>query len=105
MPSSQQIKQLLAVRLAKTRIRLAAKHGWVCWYCQDPISLSKCEVDHIWPVSRGGKGSIGNLALTCKVCNRAKGDMPLIEFRAWLRRLKSPKAVPVESIEKRLTLD
>ena len=32
------------------------------------------EIDHITPVSKGGEVSSDNLALTCRHCNRSKGD-------------------------------
>jgi 5-methylcytosine-specific restriction enzyme A len=31
------------------------------------------EVDHIFPVARGGTNDIGNLQALCRECNRAKG--------------------------------
>lgn len=32
------------------------------------------EFDHIFPVSRGGQPDINNIVLTCRRCNRSKGD-------------------------------
>ena len=32
------------------------------------------EVDHIYPVSRGGNDDIDNLQVCCVECNRDKGD-------------------------------
>ncbi len=32
------------------------------------------EMDHVVPVSKGGKMSSDNLVLACRYCNRSKGD-------------------------------
>jgi 5-methylcytosine-specific restriction endonuclease McrA len=50
-----------------------------CKYCG---SNDKIEIDHIVPLSKGGRHSIGNLAPACRKCNASKGDKFLIE---WLR--------------------
>ena len=34
----------------------------------------KFEIDHIKPVFRGGRNIINNLLLSCRSCNRGKGD-------------------------------
>lgn len=53
----------------------------------DPCYLcgGKAEhVDHIVPLVRGGRHSIGNLAPACQSCNLRKQDKFLVEFKAWL---------------------
>ena len=32
------------------------------------------EIDHVIPISRGGKNVLKNLKLACRCCNRTKGD-------------------------------
>ena len=50
------------------------------------VPLSRVEVDHVIPQSRGGTDHIDNLKLLCSSCNRIKGNRTylmarLAEFR------------------------
>ena len=53
---------------------------WTCAYCGRSVSRAPaCEallatVDHILPVSRGGRSSWTNLVSACKGCNNRKAD-------------------------------
>lgn len=80
-------KQIFLTRLRQAN-QLAEKYGWICWYCQVPITLKTCEIDHIVPVVRGGKNHISNYALACVQCNRGKHTMSLRDFWTWLKRPK-----------------
>ena len=56
----------------------------VCPFCalnfrQEKLS-SEVHLDHIYPVSRGGKSVISNLAFICGPCNRKKSDKTLHRF-------------------------
>ena len=53
----------------------------------DPGSCAFCggrfeQVDHVQPLARGGGHVMGNLAPSCRGCNRGKKDKPLVEFLA-----------------------
>jgi len=43
-----------------------------CYLCGKPIAKGKRHVDHIVPLSRGGKHTPGNLAIACASCNLSK---------------------------------
>lgn len=49
-----------------------------CYICGGPAQ----HVDHIIPLSRGGRHSIGNLAPACQTCNHQKHTKFLVEFKA-----------------------
>lgn len=49
--------------------------------CAECGSTDKIQIDHIIPISRGGRHSIGNLQSLCASCNMAKSDMLLVEWR------------------------
>lgn len=49
-----------------------------CFYCG---SSSRIEADHIIPVSRGGRHSIGNLLPACRSCNATKGNRTITEWK------------------------
>lgn len=52
-------------------------HGQRCAVCGKRYGLT---VDHILPVSRGGRTTINNLQLLCRKCNEAKDDQ-IMDFR------------------------
>jgi len=47
-----------------------------CEYCRSPSRYSPevFEIEHVLPLSAGGRTTSGNLALTCPACNRHKGS-------------------------------
>jgi hypothetical protein len=47
--------------------------GYKCKKCRREIPLDILEVDHIIPVSKGGKDNPDNLRLLCPTCNKKKG--------------------------------
>lgn len=56
---------------------LAVKYGYRCLCCG---STRRLGLDHIVPVSRGGKTELDNLQLLCHDCNRKKGT-EIIDYR------------------------
>lgn len=57
----------------------------VCFYCG---SNKFIELDHVIPISRGGKHSISNLVPACRPCNASKGARFITEWR----KLKNEQA-------------
>lgn len=64
--------------------RALARHDHACAYCRCPLTPKTITWDHIIPISRGGRHSIGNLAPACKPCNSAKRDRSSYEWRLYL---------------------
>jgi 5-methylcytosine-specific restriction endonuclease McrA len=56
-----------------------------CIYCG---SYEKIEIDHIHPISKNGRHSIGNLAASCRSCNRSKNDLFVMQWR--IKQRKNP---------------
>ena len=50
-----------------------------CPFCDTDIRES-FELDHIVPLSRGGEGTLTNLQVTCRPCNRAKSNKDPTRF-------------------------
>jgi hypothetical protein len=57
-----------------------SREGRVCTYCGD--SDGPFDLDHIFPLSRGGSDAPSNLTLACATCNRSKGGRTLAEWMA-----------------------
>lgn len=61
--------------------QLVARHDGRCAYCSTVAPLTR---DHVIPLARGGRHSIGNLLPACRRCNASKGALLLIEWRTRL---------------------
>jgi hypothetical protein len=61
----------LSIQL-KQAVRLRAKN--CCEYChsQEKFATQSFSVEHIYPISKGGKTTLDNLALACQGCNNHK---------------------------------
>jgi len=64
----------------KKRARELRKSAWwknilakgLCHYCNEGFAASELTMDHIVPVSRGGRSVKGNIVPACKDCNSKK---------------------------------
>lgn len=60
----------------------------VCYYCGKNVGAKALTMDHVVPVSRGGKSKKGNLVPACKECNNKKAYLLPIEWEEYLRTLR-----------------
>jgi 5-methylcytosine-specific restriction endonuclease McrA len=58
--------------------KLVTRANGHCAYCNERAPLT---MDHVIPLSRGGRHAIGNLQPVCEQCNKRKGAMLLSEWR------------------------
>lgn len=63
-----------------SRRLILARDDWTCKYCNKYGDT----IDHIWPKSKGGPNTWGNLCAACHDCNEKKADTPLEEL-GWER--------------------
>jgi hypothetical protein len=69
-------------------IKVFERDGWVCKQCGIETPRSKRgtqeqdspELDHIFPISRGGAHSYSNTQLLCRKCNSQKGNKVISEL-------------------------
>ena len=59
-----------------------------CYYCGCSLPPKALTMDHIVPLSRGGRSTKGNVVTACKVCNNKKKYMLPIEWQEYLETLK-----------------
>lgn len=63
------------VESADRMILKMLKNKFVCCpYCEEVFSVKKMDVDHIFPLSRGGAHSAENVTMACARCNASKGN-------------------------------
>ncbi|MBI5306972.1 MAG: HNH endonuclease, partial [Planctomycetes bacterium] len=44
----------------------------ICYYCQTKFPPEELTMDHVVPLSRGGRSTKGNIVPCCKACNNEK---------------------------------
>lgn len=61
----------------RSRFEIFKRDKFACQYCGRTPPSVILEIDHIAPVSKGGKSDSINLITACFDCNRGKADIPL----------------------------
>ncbi len=82
IPDSSEVtrEKTKARELRQTRWWKTQIHNAVCHYCKQKIMPELVTMDHLLPISRGGKSTKGNIVVACKACNTAKKAMSAAEF-------------------------
>ena len=65
-------KKKTAVRFSKHNVFL--RDGYECQYCGEDVSRKTATLDHVLPVSHGGKTTFENTVCACANCNANKGN-------------------------------
>lgn len=55
---------------------LIERDGYFCRYCHSADDIT---IDHILPISKGGKNLLSNLQLLCRSCNSKKGIKIMVD--------------------------
>lgn len=64
----------------RMRFEIFKRDSFTCQYCGGTPPSKILEVDHVVPVSKGGKDERHNLVTSCFECNRGKADIPLTQI-------------------------
>lgn len=76
------------------------RDGHTCQYCGSAADLT---IDHIVPLSKGGRGSWENVVCCCRKCNARKGNrLPEEAGMRLLRPARKPKYYPFEWMSARM---
>lgn len=76
---------------ASVRARVIRDADHVCHYCECHWAN---EVDHVRPVTHGGRRAQGNLVAACRRCNKEKGGRAPAGWRDWRRSRGMPWPPP-----------
>lgn len=76
-----------ARRLRRTQWWLNRIQKGVCYYCHQKVGRKNLTMDHVVPLSRGGKSKKGNIVPACKECNNKKKYMLPLEWEEYLKSL------------------
>ncbi len=79
--------------------RLRSTHWWnnkiqkgICYYCKREVGRKRLTMDHVVPLSRGGKTKKGNIVAACKECNNKKRYLLPVEWEEYLKSLAEKPA-------------
>ncbi len=83
------------IRREKEKARRLRQSGWwrrkiqkgECYYCHGQVGMGNLTMDHVVPLSRGGKSKKGNVVPACKACNNKKKYLLPIEWEEYLKEL------------------
>jgi 5-methylcytosine-specific restriction enzyme A len=96
MPFETDIVSEKEIRREKNKARsLRNTHWWknksqkgICHYCHRQVGREQLTMDHVVPLSRGGKSKKGNIVPACKECNNNKKYLLPIEWEEYLQALE-----------------
>ena len=73
------------------RDRILIRDGCRCAYCS---SMENLEIDHIIPLSRGGREDEDNMQILCRQCNRKKFNS--VDFRDFITIGENPEYIRID---------
>lgn len=62
------------------------RDGYKCQYCGKSLNRKQSTIDHVIPVSKGGKTNFTNCVTACKTCNSWKGNQMLHQTNMQLEK-------------------
>jgi 5-methylcytosine-specific restriction endonuclease McrA len=88
----------MSVRLSRPNVFLRDEH--ICQYCLVRFAEKRLTIDHVVPLSKGGRHEWTNVVTACSACNNRKGDKSLEKANlTLLRRPIRPKWLPNRDLE------
>lgn len=66
------VRQKTQVRFSKYNVFLRDQYN--CLYCDEKLNSSEATLDHVIPLSKGGKTNFENIVTSCSICNSQKGN-------------------------------
>ena len=89
------VKSIFKNEVPFSKRNVFSRDGYICQYCGKYIQKKSraLTLDHVIPVSRGGKDSFLNCVCSCRECNEFKGNRTPSEARMILRKTPSVPTV------------
>jgi 5-methylcytosine-specific restriction enzyme A len=83
------------IRKEKEKARRLRQSAWwmrkiqpgICYYCNSQVGRTRLTMDHVVPLSRGGRSTKGNIVAACKECNNKKKYLLPVEWKEYLESL------------------
>jgi len=77
------IRMIYKNRVPFTKRNIMVRDKYKCMYCGSPNNLT---IDHVIPISQGGKSSFNNCVACCRFCNCKKSGRTPSEAKMFLTR-------------------
>lgn len=77
------VRTIYRTRVPFSKKNIMIRDGFKCQYCGSNRNLT---IDHVIPVSRGGKTSFENCVSACQDCNSKKGNKLPSEAHVYLKK-------------------
>ncbi len=77
-----------ARNLRKTRWWQQKTSSGTCYYCSRTVGFKQLTMDHVIPLTRGGRSTKDNLVPCCKECNNKKKNSLPVEWEEYLDNLE-----------------
>jgi 5-methylcytosine-specific restriction endonuclease McrA len=89
-----------SIRKERNKARALRKTRWwqqktstgTCYYCDEKVGFKDLTMDHIIPLTRGGRSTKDNLVPCCKKCNNEKKNALPIEWDQYMDHLATKKS-------------
>jgi 5-methylcytosine-specific restriction endonuclease McrA len=95
------IKPYFAVGIKYSRQNVFLRDDFTCQYCDVRILEKKLTIDHVLPLSKGGKDEWTNVVSACSKCNNTKADRTPEQANMTLKRLPvKPRWLPMSYIRR-----
>ncbi|WP_136798753.1 MULTISPECIES: HNH endonuclease [Desulfosediminicola] len=83
------------IRTERAKARELKKSRWwqqktssgLCYYCGKKFTYKQLTMDHLVPLSRGGRSTKDNLVPSCKKCNTKKKSMLSVEWEEYVDKI------------------
>jgi 5-methylcytosine-specific restriction endonuclease McrA len=103
VPSIIRLKNYVNIRKTSpirfSRENIYVRDKYTCQYCLGRHSAKDLTLDHVIPVSKGGKKDWDNIVTACKTCNQIKANRTPNEARMPLRvKPVAPQWLPQEEL-------
>ncbi len=85
------VERSKARALRKTRWWQQKTSSGTCYYCSENVGFKNLTMDHIIPLSRGGRSTKDNLVPCCKECNNKKKNALSVEWDEYMNHLDEKK--------------
>ena len=77
------IRIIYRTKVPFSKKNVMVRDGFTCQYCG---ALKELTIDHVIPVSRGGKSKFENCVTACKQCNNKKSNKLPSEIHMYLKK-------------------
>ena len=81
LKNRDRITKYQKARKLRLRFEILNKYQFTCQYCGRKSPQIELQIDHIVPLSKGGKNEKENMIVACVECNLGKGDLSIVSFK------------------------